>query len=277
MFFDEVKLMRGDCIKRMQEIEANSIDLTVTSPPYDDLRTYNDKIEYWSEQKWRQLFQELFRVTKQGGVVVWIVGDATVNGSETGTSFKQALWAMYCGFSLHDTMIYAKNHCPFPEVNRYYPSFEYMFVFSKEKPKTFNPISDRENKHGGNRFSGTDRMKDGSTRPMSYTRTGREPIIKKKGVRFNLWYFAKQHNKEHPATFPKQLAHDHIISWSNKGDVVLDPLMGSGTTGMACMNAGRYFIGIEIDEDYFISAKKRIRSAYKSRGLLNFFNLENKT
>ena len=131
--------MLGDCLDRMKEIANNSIDLTVTSPPYDNLRTYKDSLE-WNEDVWKAVLKELYRITKDGGVVVWVVGDATVKGSETGTSFKQALWAMECGFRLHDTMIYRKtNYIPLTH-NRYEQAFEYMFVFSKGKPSSFNGI-----------------------------------------------------------------------------------------------------------------------------------------
>ena len=138
-----MKLIHGDCLIEMQNIPDGHIDLTVTSPPYDNLRTYNGSLE-WGEHIWKPIIKELFRITKGGGVVVWVVGDATIKGSETGTSFKQALWAMECGFNLHDTMIYLKDQLAFPDKNRYYNGFEYMFVLSKGKLKTFNPIQDKK-------------------------------------------------------------------------------------------------------------------------------------
>ena len=142
-----VDLQKGDCLELMGKMEDECIDLTVTSPPYDNLRTYNGKISQWSFDKFKDIAKELYRITKNGGVVVWIVSDATINGSETGTSFRQALWFMSCGFRLHDTMIWDKQaltfHCP----KRYHSCFEYMFVFSKGKIKTSNIIQDRENKH----------------------------------------------------------------------------------------------------------------------------------
>ena len=106
----DIKLIQGDCLEKMQDIQDSSIDLTVTSPPYDNLRSYNGNNALWGEHVWKAAIKDLYRVTKDGGVVVWVVGDATIKGSETGTSFKQALWAMECGFRLHDTMIYAKNN-----------------------------------------------------------------------------------------------------------------------------------------------------------------------
>jgi len=138
-------LIQGDCIEKMKDIPDESIDLTVTSPPYDNLRTYNGNIAVWGEHVWKGVIQDLFRVTKQGGVVVLVVAEETINGSKTGTSFKQALWAKDCGFNLHDVMIYLKPSFAAVGalVSRYAPVFEYMFVFTKGKLKTFNPIKDR--------------------------------------------------------------------------------------------------------------------------------------
>ena len=252
------KLMCGDCLEIMKDIHSESIDLTVTSPPYDNLRSYNGNIEQWSFEKFKKIAKELYRITKKGGVVVWIVCDATVNGGETGTSFKQVLWFMECGFVLHDTMIWNKGG--FSAVGslkvRYAPVFEYMFVLSKQKPKTFNPIKDRKNKHANIIISKTKRLKDGSTRK------GKNYISKEYGQRFNIWEIYPQGNVTgHPAPFPEQLANDHIVSWSNPGDVVFDPFMGSGTTGKMALLNNRDFIGIELDPDYFSIAEKRMRNA----------------
>jgi len=252
-------LMQGDCLNHMREIPHNSVDLTVTSPPYDNLRTYNGNNDLWNEVVWKEVIKNLYLRTKPGGVVVWVVGDATVKGSETGTSFKQALWAMECGFNLHDTMIWNKGG--FSAVgslsSRYAPVFEYMFVWSKGKPKTFNPIKDRKNKHGGKKASGTIRQIDGSTKPMSKVMD-----INEYGQRFNIWDQSPHRQKGgHPAPFPLSLAEDHIKSWSNVGDLVLDPFMGSGTTGIAAKNLNRDFIGIELDEEYFRIAQERIANA----------------
>ena len=259
-----IQLINGDCLEEMKKLKENSIDLTVTSPPYDNLSTYNCNNALWSEQVWKDCIQELFRVTTQGGVVVWVVGDATIKGSETGTSFKQALWAMECGFNLHDTMIYQKNSLTFPDTNRYYQCFEYMFVFSKGKPKTCNQITDKENKQAGKTISGNYRDIDGSLKQMSGSKNKRG--IKEYGVRWNIWKYntgwkhsySEDWLRGHPAIFPEKLAHDHIISWSNEGDTVLDCFMGSGTTGKMAKQLGRKFIGIELDETYFNIAKQRI-------------------
>ena len=254
-----ISLMQGDCLECMREIPHNSIDLTVTSPPYDNLRTYNGNNDLWCEDVWKGVIEKLYTKTKPGGVVVWVVGDATIKGSETGTSFRQALHAIDCGFNLHDTMIWIKGG--FSAVgsvrSRYAPVFEYMFVWSKGNPNTFNPIKDRENKHGGKNASGTIRQKDGSTKPMS-----KRMLIGEYGQRFNIWNQSPQRQKGgHPAPFPQPLAEDHIKSWSNEGDLVFDPFLGSGTTGVAAKSLGRDFIGIELDPTYFQIAKERIESA----------------
>jgi DNA modification methylase len=129
------KIICGDCLEVMKKIPDGSVDLVLTSPPYDNLRTYNGY-----NFDFEGIAKELHRVTKDGGVIVWVVGDATIKGSETGTSFKQALYFKEIGFNLHDTMIYHKNNYPPLTHNRYEQCFEYMFVFSKRYLKSFNPI-----------------------------------------------------------------------------------------------------------------------------------------
>ena len=243
-----------DCVDGMKGIDAGSIDLTVTSPPYDNLRKYNGF--EWDESA---VIEQLYRVTKPGGVVVWIVSDATINGSETGSSFRQALKFITCGFNLHDTMIWNKGTLTFPNPLRYHNCFEYMFVFSKGKPKSVNLIHDRVNKYGGTPIHGTDRLPDGRTVPQAGC--GKRHV-KQLGARFNVWDIPPvQSNSErtgHPAQFPIRLAKDHIISWTNTGDIVLDPFAGSGSTGVACMETGRRFIGFEISKQYFDIAIDRM-------------------
>lgn len=253
------KLILGDCLKEMELMSDGVFDIIVTSPPYDDLRTYNGNINQWNEEKWRKIIKNSLRILKNGGVMIWIVSDETANGSETGTSFKQALWAKECGFNIHDTMIWNKEN--FTAVGslktRYAPVFEYMFVFSKGKPKTFNPIKDRINKSSGRKRSGSIRTKNGKTKPLSnYSRD-----IPKYGQRHNVWNMPPEMSETkrfHPAQFPEKLIEDHIKSWSNEGDIVLDPFLGSGTSGICCKKLNRQFVGIELDEEYYNIAKTRI-------------------
>jgi len=250
-----IELINDNAEIALCKIPENSIDLTVTSPPYDNLRTYNGNNDFWSESVWKSIIEELYQVTKPGGVVVWVVGDATIKGSETGTSFKQALWAKECGFNLHDTMIWTKDGGGAVGSNKAYTqNFEYMFVLSKRRVKTFVPIKDKENKSYGIDKSGIGRRKaDGSLKRE--TRKPSEFFSK----RNNYWYVPpKKGGCGHPAPFPEALARDHIISWSNEGDTVLDPFMGSGTTGKMAKQLNRNFIGIELDSQYFEIAKKRI-------------------
>lgn len=252
---DIVWLMHGDCLERMKEIPAGSVDLTVTSPPYDNLRAYNGNNEQWGEHVWKAVLENLYRVTADGGVVVWVVGDATIKGSETGTSFKQALWAMECGFNLHDTMIYEKAQSCFGSNKCYLQSFEYMFIFSKGTPKSINFIRDRANVRGGvtesTVKSGMDRHGKSGERVLKTA-----PVF---GKRKNVWKYGVGGGKTgHPAVFPEMLAHDHITSWSSEGVTVFDPFMGSGTTGKMALLANRKFIGIEMDDGYFDIAKERI-------------------
>lgn len=260
----EYQLHLGDCLDVMKEIPDGSVDLTVTSPPYDNLRSYNGNSAQWGEHVWKAVLAELYRITKGGGVVVWVVGDSTIKGSETGTSFKQALWGMGCGFNLHDTMIYKRSAMP-NQSSRYNQDFEYMFVLSKGKPKTFNPIM-VDCKYAGYSTSPTIRDKDGVLKGNG-TR-----VIKDTKKASNIWAFQAGKNKstldkrafEHPAIFPEALANDHIISWSNEGDTVFDPFMGSGTTGKMAAQLGRNFIGIELDPSYFDIASSRIEQAWQA-------------
>jgi site-specific DNA-methyltransferase (adenine-specific) len=239
-----------------REVQDNSVQVTVTSPPYDNLRKYNGFT--WD---FEAVARELYRVTKPGGVVVWVVADATVNGSETGTSFRQALYFKECGFNLHDTMIW--NKCGFTALGslatRYAPVFEYMFVFSKGRP-VFNPLKDRPNKHPGAKLGATFRQVDGT---LKTNKSGAGKVVLEYGQRHNIWEVSPgfQKNLGHPAVYPEALARDHILSWSNPGDTVLDPFLGSGTTGKMAVQLGRVFIGIDISQEYTDMATKRIMDA----------------
>jgi len=257
------KVYQGDSSEMMKKLPDNFIDLTVTSPPYDNLRDYNGfKFDF------ETIAKELFRITKEGGVVVWVVGDSVVNGSETTTSFKQAILFTEVGFNLHDTMIYEKSGFPFPMSNRYYQAFEYMFVFSKGKPKTVNLIEDRKNNYAGQKVARNHalRMKDGSVIQNSANKLDKNRKVKPYGVRLNIWRITNSSSKgdkialQHPATFPEQLAKDHIISWSNKGDLVFDPFAGSGTTLKMAMLNNRNYLGFEISAEYCNLINKRIGS-----------------
>jgi len=248
-----MKLLHGDCIEEMARMDANSVDLTVTSPPYDNLRTYEGSLQ-WNEGIWKQVLEGLHRVTKDGGIVVWVVGDATIKGSETGTSFKQALYAVECGFNLHDTMIYKKETPTWNITSkRYRQHTEYMFILSKGRVKTFNPIEDQKVKNMNPRMCKSNR--NGKPKYELYTPK------KAYTCRGNVWQYAVGGKTTgHPAVFPEQLAHDHITSWSNEGDTVFDPFMGSGTTGKMAKKLGRNFIGIEKVEEYYAISKARIEA-----------------
>ena len=242
-------IMLGDCLNIMRQMDDGCIDLTVTSPPYDNLRKYNG---YCFD--FENITKELYRITKDGGVVVWNVNDATVKGSETGTSFRQALYFMECGFNLHDTMIWIKDGGGAVGINKCYTqNFEYMFVFSKGTPKAINLIYDKPNGSYGIDKSGVGRRKDNGEKKIETRKPAKEF-----SRRNNWWYIPPQKGGKHPAVFPEQLASDHILSWSNPGDVVFDPFMGSGTTAKMAMLNGRRFIGCEISEEYCNIIKERL-------------------
>ncbi len=254
------KIYNENCLDTMARMSDGFIDLTVTSPPYDNLRTYNGYTF-----NFERIAKELYRITKQGGVVVWVVGDATINGSETGTSFKQALYFKEIGFNLHDTMIYQKGSFPptFPKTKRYQNAFEYMFILSKGTPKTFNGIQRDKSPNSiyQRKSKSSFRKADGS-----FTYNEQIDTSKTTTIELNIWkidcgYMKSTKYKEaykHSAIFPEKLAYNHIVTWSNENDIVFDPFLGSGTTGKMAILNKRNWIGSEISEEYCESAEKRM-------------------
>jgi len=238
-------------------MQSESVDLVVTSPPYDNLRTYGGHT--WN---FEGLASELTRVLKPGGVIVWVVADATVNGSETLTSMRQAIhFKDVCGLNVHDTMIFKKAGSG-PNIHhpRYGHCWEYAFVLSKGTPKTFNPHKKRKNATAGKYDPPqTKTQRNGELKAYAGNRTRPEESIE-----CNIWeYVVGSWNGDegvgnHPAYFPEALAKDHVASWSNPGDVVLDPFAGSGTTLKAAKELNRRFIGIEINPEYVAICQRRI-------------------
>lgn len=247
----------------LAKLPDNFVDLTLCSPPYSKLRSYNG-----FTLDFEVIAKQLFRITKTGGVVVWVVNDQTTKGSESGTSFKQALYFKDCGFNLHDTMLYAKeNYIPLTH-NRYEQQFEYMFCFSKGKPKTFNPIM-RDNKYAGNKRSGGGFRHNGHDITEKHT-TG---IIADQSIHSNIFYYTVGFNQtskdkitfKHSAAFPEKLAEDQIISWTNPQELVLDCFAGSGTTlKMAKLN-NRDYLGCEISSEYCEIVEERLKLADKEK------------
>ena len=247
------KIITGDSAVVLQSFPPDCIDLTVTSPPYDNLRTYNGY-----SFDFETIARELFRVTKAGGVVVWVVGDQTINGSETMTSFKQALFFRECGFNLNDTMIWNK-YIPGLMGKRYSNSFEYMFIFSKGEPKTFNPIM-KKNSYSG-KYRGNRRGANGTEKQNTFSERNVSSISE------NVWRIpvgggiTSTDGFTHPAQFPEALARDHILSWSNEGDVILDPFCVSGTTPKMAKVLSRHYVGIETSNEYVSLSEKRLLAA----------------
>jgi DNA modification methylase len=261
------QIVHGDCVQVMASLPGGVIDLTVTSPPYDALRDYDG---YTFD--FEAIATQLFRVTKKGGVVVWVVGDETIKGGETGTSFRQALFFQDVGFRIFDTMIYEKTGTSFPTQGKYTQIFEYMFVLSKGKPKTFNPIKDIPKLWAGSWGQTTQRQKDGSLKNSTSKSCGKANVrasadnpIHGYKQRTNIWRvvngkkFAHTDDiaYEHPATFPESLARDHIVTWTNPGDQVLDPMCGSGTTCKMARKTGRNYTGIDTSMKYCAVARRR--------------------
>jgi len=248
------KIYNENCLDTMARMEDSFLDLTVTSPPYDNLRTYKG-----FEFDWEAVLKELYRTTKKGGVVVWVVGDATVKGSETGTSFRQALYAMECGFNLHDTMIYQKSTPPLTH-KRYEQNFEYMFVLGKGKVEKFNGLREPRKYNDNRKKKAFGKNKDDS-RDYGFS-SNDETRLKR-----NVWKFFAAGGandkiaSKHSAPFPEQLANDHIVSWSNEGDLIYDPFMGSGTTAKMAKINNRNYIGSEISEGYCKIIEQRLNDA----------------
>uniref|UniRef100_A0A6H2A3W0 site-specific DNA-methyltransferase (cytosine-N(4)-specific) n=2 Tax=viral metagenome TaxID=1070528 RepID=A0A6H2A3W0_9ZZZZ len=256
-------LYHGDCLEIMPHLEP--VDLVLTSPPYDNLRIYGGH-----QFDFETVAKGIKRVLKIGGICVWVVGDETKNGCESLTSFKQAIFFVeFCGLNLHDTMIYFKDPMPLTH-NRYEQANEYMFVFSKGKPKTFNPLFKRCSQ-SGQKLTGTRRHNLNDLAPLHKVggRTAEKSYLN------NVWHYSPGFNKstkdkiayEHPAIFPEQLAADHILSWSNEGDIVMDTMSGSGTVAKMAERLNRRWIGIEIEEKYCAIAKQRIENERKQRKL----------
>lgn len=233
-------IFNENCLDTMSRMPDGFVNLTVTSPPYDDLRDYEGY-----EFDFPAIASELYRVTHQEGVVVWVVGDATVNGSETGSSFRQALHFMELGFKLHDTMIYEKNSSTYSshaKSNRYTQIFEYMFVLAKGKVEA-SLITDKPNKWAGHK---------------DWSKKISKPVAEF-GVRNNIWRYVTSFNGvKHPAPFPELLARDHILTWSKPGDIVYDPFMGSGTTAKMAKLNDRSFVGSEMSANYCAVAAERL-------------------
>lgn len=246
------KLIIGNCVEVMRGWPEGAIDLTVTSPPYDKLRDYNGY-----EFPFEEIANELYRVTSDGGVVVWVVGDR-INGGRSLTSFRQAIYFQEIGFAAHDVMIYQKKNTPFMRSNAYTNAYEMMFVLSKGKPKTFNALKEPTRRHGMELLT-HNKLPDGINKK-------KRGELKKEKTRTNIWPYAvglggttrDRIAFQHPAVFPEKLAYEHIYSWSNPGDMVLDPMCGSGTTGKMALKNGREFIGIDISPEYIEIARERL-------------------
>lgn len=267
------KIYNEDNVSTLKRMPDNFLDLVVTSPPYDDmdedfvpipkkgLRDYNGYT--WD---FKGIVNELYRTLKPGGVVVWVVNDPTIKGSESLASSYQKIYFRKIGFNVHDTMIYGKASFLPRNHRRYEQCFEYAFVFSKGSPKTFNPILEKT-KHAGKLLSGNTRRggnKDGDklSRLHGYGKPHKDTKIKE-----NIWFYPtgwmhsykEEYLKGHPAIFPEQLVTDHILSWSNEGDIVYDPFMGSGTVAKCCKLLNRYYIGSEISSEYVELSERRVR------------------
>ena len=261
------KIYHADCLDLMKKMDKDSIDCIITSPPYDNLRDYKG-----FNFNYELIIEEFYRIIKVGGVIVWVVGDAIKKGNKTLTSFKQALSFQQTGFNCHDVMIYKKKNTPFMRSNAYTNCFEYMFIFSKGSPKTFNPIKEPTVRNGFEMLV-YNKKSDGINKKIMKE-------LKKEKTKNNIWEYAvglggTTNDKiafQHPAVFPEKLVHDHIISWTNKGDIIFDPMCGSGTTCKIAYLLERKYIGCDISEDYIRIARERIKNTIQNNLLTEIIN-----
>ncbi|GAB6393324.1 MAG: site-specific DNA-methyltransferase [Treponematales bacterium] len=247
------RLYKADCVDFMRSIQADFVDLTVTSPPYDELRDYNGY-----DFDCAAVAEELFRITKKGGVVVWVVGDKIRKGNRSLTSFRHAFAFQSAGFNVHDVMIYKKKNTPFMRSNAYTNCYEFMFVLSKGSPKTFRPLMEKTARHGFEMIvhnKGPDGINKKNLKEL-----------KPQKVKTNIWEYAvglggstnDREAFEHPAIFPEKLAEDHIVTWSNPGELVFDPMCGSGTTCKMALKHSRLYLGCDISAEYIEIARRRL-------------------
>jgi len=254
----------ANCIDFMDSMPKECVDLVVTSPPYDNLRDYKGY-----SFDFERIASGLFKVVKEGGIVVWVIGDK-INGGKSLTSFRQGLYFQEIGFSMHDVMIYEKKNTPFMRSNAYTNSYEFMFVLSKGKPKTFNPLKEKTVRNGYEMVV-FNKGSDGINRKNLKE-------LKKEKTKTNIWKYAvglggttsDRIAFKHPAVFPEKLAEDHILSWSNEGDWVFDPMCGSGTTCKMAFLTKRKYLGVDISDDYINIAKTRLLTAQKDQANLLF-------
>lgn len=248
------EIICGNAVDVMERMPDCSVDLTVTSPPYDELRNYNG---YHFD--FEGIAENLFRITKKGGILVWVVGDKIKNGNRSLTCFKQAIFFQKIGFNVHDVMIYKKKNTPFMRTNAYTNCFEFMFVLSKGKPKTFNSLKIKTIRQGQEMLP-FNKGADGINKKILGE-------LKPEKTMTNIWEYAvglhgTTSDKiafKHPAVFPEKLAEDHIRSWTNRGDIVFDPMCGSGTTCKMALKNNRFYIGCDISREYVELTKKRLK------------------
>ena len=260
---EENKIFCGDCVEIMKQMPNEYVDMVLTSPPYDKIRNYHGY-----NFDITKTVEELYRILKKGGIIVWVVGDAVVKGNKTLTSFRQAILFQEHGFNVHDVMIYKKKNTPFMRSNAYTNCFEYMFVFSKGKPKTFNPITEKTKRNGFEMLV-CNKRPDGVNHKVLKE-------LKTKTTKTNIWEYAvglggSTNDKiafRHPAIFPEKLAEDHILSWSNENDIIFDPFVGSGTTCKIAQKYNRKYIGCDISQEYVNIALERLQ---KSKAEANLF------
>jgi DNA modification methylase len=233
----------SDCLEVMKKLPDECVNLTITSPPYDNMRDYNGYSFPFEE-----IANELYRITTDGGVLVWNVFDQKTNGGYSLTSFKQVMYFVEkCGFKLDSNIIWDKGTFAAPNSKAYHSVYEYVFILTKGKMKTFNPLLDRPNKHGGKTVKVASKTQKDGTRPKS----DRTVVLDANGKRFNIWQIPSEKRSNHPAPFPLSLVGDCILTWSNIGDTVLDPFGGSFTTAVQANKLDRRWITCEMSEEYY--------------------------
>ena len=259
-------IVLGDCVEGMRSLPPDLVPCTVASPPYGALRHYHGNHQFDFEAA----AAELWRITRPGGVVCWVVREEVVDGSESGEASEQRLFFRDLGFRLHQTIVMERYGSRARSPGRYGESLEYAFILAKGKPATVRLLRDRRNKTAGKLVTATHRYPDGSYRVQRYE-------VDEWGYRKAVWYFAQGMHvatdpvaRLHQAPMPEAMAEDLILSYSREGDLIFDPFAGVATTAkMALLNHRNYF-GYEINAIYHARGEERLRAArmeYLSRAL----------
>lgn len=247
----------ADAIEHASTLASDSVDLVLFSPPYDGVRDYRGN---WTLDL-PALGSELLRVVKDGGFAVMVIADGTKNQRKSMTTFRTAVAWEDAGWSLFESVIYSRDGRPGAWwATRFRVDHEHILMFYKGKrprPVTHHDGLRVPSKHAGKKWTGTQRLTDGTLVKTSAT-------VAADKCRGTIWHYATSNSEgnrtkaKHPATFPDALARDVILALSAPGDVVYDPMMGSGTSVVIAAQEGRRWLGNDFFAEYVEIAQQRL-------------------